>query len=143
MITMQEIIKDGTKLETMSPEIQANLLKLLDKLNLLRKIYNKPMIISSGLRSMEDHLRIYKSKGITDPKRIPMKSNHLFGLAVDIYDPKQEFQKWIMENLEVLESLDLYLEDFKYTPTWCHIQIVAPSSKKRFFIPWKYVKNAS
>ncbi len=134
MIDIKELLK-GVKFEELSPEIQANLLKLLEIMNKIRVAYAKPMIVTSGLRSMADHLRIYREKGITDTSRIPMKSRHLLGLAVDIYDPKGELKKWIMENLKLMEELGVYLEDFSATPTWVHFQIVPTASGKRFFKP--------
>lgn len=137
-IKMEELLH-GAKLEDQTPEIQANLLKLLEKCKKLREKYGKPMVVSSGLRTMEKHLAIYRAKGITDKSKIPMKSNHLFGRAVDFSDPKGELQKWIKDHPEVIEELDLYLESFDATPNWVHIQTNPFGSykpgKSRFFKP--------
>lgn len=133
-ITMEEILK-GAKLEDQTPEIQANLLKLLEKANLLRKAYNRPLTVSSGFRTMKDHLRIYKEKGITDEKKIPMKSLHLSGEAVDFADPKQELQKFINDNVKLMEEIGLWFEAFSHTKNWVHCQIRSPKSGNRFFIP--------
>lgn len=111
-----------------------NLDKLLYKLNEFRRRYGKPMICTSGVRSIDDHIRIYTQKGI--PRgNIPMSSNHLKGLAADFYDPNGEIKAWINKNLDFCISLGLYFEHFDYTPGWVHIQVVAPKSGKRFFIP--------
>lgn len=134
MIVMKELIKD-TDFNSLPADIKANLLKLLEKLTRVRLAYGKPMTVTSGLRTMEDHLRIYKEKGITDKSKIPMKSNHLYGIAADISDPKGEFKKWIKENMKLMEELGLYFEDFDSTPTWVHIQFKAPASGNRFFKP--------
>lgn len=134
MITMSEILK-GAKLEDQTPEIQKNLNDLLVKLNKVRALYGKPMIVTSGLRTMEDHLRIYREKGITDPKKIPMKSRHLTGDAADFGDSKQELQKWCLANVKVLEEIGLYCEDFSATKNWVHFQQLPPKSGKRFFMP--------
>lgn len=131
---MKELIKD-TDFNSLPADIKANLLKLLEKLTRVRLAYGKPMTVTSGLRTMEDHLRIYKEKGITDKSKIPMKSNHLYGIAADISDPKGEFKKWIKENMKLMEELGLYFEDFDSTPTWVHIQFKAPASGNRFFKP--------
>lgn len=93
------------------------------------------MIVTSGLRSMEHHLDIYKAKGITDTKRIPMKSRHLYGLAVDISDPDRKLQTFINANIALLEKAGLYCESFVFTKTWVHFQTVAPISGRRFFMP--------
>lgn len=118
-----------------SPEIQKNLYALLSTLNSIRSSYGVPMTITSGFRAMEDHLRIYRDKGITDPAKIPMKSKHLYGQAADIADADGKFWSWCQSNLDMMEKLGVYFEDRKSTPTWVHIQIVAPASGKRIFIP--------
>lgn len=137
MITMRELNKFNS---TDNSDHESNLLVLLGKINQVRKAYGKPMTVTSGYRTKEDHLRIYRQiatrKGIKfDPSKVPMASRHLSGQAVDIYDPKGEFKQWIRMNIELFEELGLYLEDFNHTPTWVHIQITPPRSGKRFFIP--------
>lgn len=134
MITMDELLK-GAKLEDQTPEIQDNLNTLLERLNLVRDAYGKPMVSTSGLRTMADHLRIYAAKGITDHSKIPMKSRHLYGMADDISDPKQELQAWCKANEAKLAEIGLWMEDFSVTTNWCHFQIVPPASGRRFFMP--------
>ena len=129
MIEMRELLK-------ISKDHWDNLTKLQNTATELRKAYGKPLTISSGYRSMEDHLRIYKEKGITDQSKIPMKSKHLFGQACDLVCADiKDFQKWILANEDLCKKLDIYFEDFSATPTWVHCQIVPPNSGKRFFIP--------
>ena len=134
MISMKEILKDK-KLEDQSPEVQASLLILLEKVNKVRQAYGKPMTITSGLRTKEDQIRVYAQKGITDLSKIPMGSKHISGQAVDISDPKGEFKDWIMENISLFEELGIYMEAFEYTKNWVHMQIIAPKSGSRFFKP--------
>lgn len=134
MITIIELLS-GNDYDSLSPEIQANIQDLLIKINKVRTEWDHPMIVTSGLRSMEHHLAIYKAKGITDTKRIPMKSRHLYGLACDISDPKQELQKWCFDNIKLLEEIGLWMESFAFTKTWCHFQSVPPLSGRRFFMP--------
>ena len=124
---MKEILKNNN-LEEQSDEIKSNLNELLDKMNKIRDAYGKPMIITSGLRSMADHLRIYEQKGITDTSKIPMKSRHLYGLACDVSDPKQELQKWCQDNEQFLRDLGVFMEDFSATKNWVHFQIVPYAS---------------
>ena len=77
---------------------------------------NKPIIITSGYRSMAHHLKIYAEKGITDKSKIPMGSYHLQGKAVD-------FQVKGMTIAEVYRLMDLYhfggVE--RTDSTWVHI----------------------
>ena len=116
-------------------EIKENLKILFGKINQIRDEWNNPMLVTSGFRSMDDHLRIYREKGITDHSKIPMKSKHLFGQAVDISDPNKELQGWCLNNENALEFIGLWCEDFESTPNWVHFQIVPPASGKRFFKP--------
>lgn len=134
MLTIQELLK-GKDLASLPQEHQDNLKVLLEKVNQVRIAYGKPMTVTSGYRSMQEHLDIYKRKGIVDPKMIPMKSNHLYGLAVDISDPKKELQTWCQNNVPLLEQIGLWMEDFAYTANWTHFQSIPPASGKRFFKP--------
>ena len=134
MISMNEILK-GKKLEEQDLEVQENLKKLLEVLNKIRSAYGKSLVVTSGLRTKADQIRVYTEKGITDIAKIPMASRHLYGQAVDFSDPKGELKEWVMKNLSLFEELGLYMEDFQYTKTWVHLQIVAPKSGKRFFKP--------
>lgn len=124
-----------------TPTIDANLQELLEKLNKIRAEYKVPMIITSGLRSMEDHLRIYaeKNKKLKDAGeneiKVPLGSNHLYGLAADISDKDGQFWNWIQTQTQLIEDLDLYFEAKSASPTWTHVQIRAPKSNKRIFNP--------
>jgi uncharacterized protein YcbK (DUF882 family) len=123
MISLKELLM-GKVLVDQSPEIQANIPKLLERINLIRKAYGKPMKPSSCIRTMEEHKKIYAKKGITDESKIPMKSKHLFGNAIDISDPNQELQKWCLANENQLREIGVWMEDFSKTPNWVHFQIV-------------------
>lgn len=134
MITMKELLSgnDSTKIPK---DHQDNLNRLLEVMNKFRAAYSKPMEITSGYRSMSQHIRIYADKGIRDLKLIPMGSNHLKGLAVDIFDPDHKLKEFIDNNKDLIVGLGLWFESWESTPDWVHFQIVAPKSKKRFFKP--------
>ena len=104
-------------------------------MNKFRIAYGKPMRVTSGFRSISQHLEIYKKKGITDKSKIPMKSSHLEFKAVDISDPKGELKEYIKNNLKLVEDLGIYFEDFSATPGWVHFTYRPPASGKRFFMP--------
>jgi hypothetical protein len=137
---MNELLK-GKKLEDQSEEVKANLTILLDKMNKFRKAFGRPMTVTSGLRDKADMIRIYKIKGVTDLSKIPMKSKHISGQACDIADPDLHVQKFILDNIPLIEELGLYFEDFHSTigksteGAWVHFQIIPPGSGRRFFIP--------
>ena len=133
MISMEELLNKKYKLEDQPKETQDNLQTLLVRVNKIRTLWNKPMIVTSGLRTIEDHLRIYKEKGIIDKSKIPMKSKHLYGQAVDISDPKLALTAWLKEVKSRLEDAELWCEEGN--KNWVHFQIVPPGSGVRWFLP--------
>lgn len=118
-----------------------NMTKLCNRVNILLVCYYKTenfkVTVTSGLRSIEDHKRIYtekaKKQGLKNI-RIPMGSKHLSGEAVDISDPGFKLTDWCRENQDVLEQAGLWIEDDKSVHR-IHIQCVAPASGSRFFKP--------
>jgi hypothetical protein len=128
MITLNELVKGRDKLAPAeyTKAVQANLSVLLEKLNIIRAKYGKPMNISSG----------WRTSAINDStSNAAKKSKHLSGLAADVQDLDGKFWEWCLSNLALMQELGLYLEDRRYTPTWVHLGIGAPPSGKRIFIP--------
>lgn len=135
-ITSQEL--NPTNFET-TEEQKANLAILLERMNVIRQKWNKPMVITSGFRSQEDHLRIYKEiaarKGVEfDESKVPMGSKHLAGAACDVYDNDGSLMKWCRANEDILVEVGLWIEDDTSVPR-VHFQIQAPKSGNRFFKP--------
>lgn len=123
---VSEYTKDREKQFPLSEEQKDNMHKLLLVLDKLRDIYGKPLVISSGYRPAAINSSVGGAK----------KSNHIMCLAVDfVDDQKQTFGKWCLNNIKVLEELGLYMEDLRHTKGWVHLQIKAPRSGKRVFIP--------
>lgn len=128
MIKKKEVLmgRDKEYASQYTKEISDNIDLLLEKMNVIRKAYAKPMIVASGWRPKE----------INDAtKNAAKKSNHTKGLAVDIRDVDGKLWKWVILNLKLMKQLGIYLEDKRWTPTWVHFQIVPPKSEKRIFIP--------
>lgn len=111
-----------------TPEIDANLLILLTKINQVRASYGVPMIVTSGLRDQAQQQQL-----IAEGKSNAPKSHHLTGEAVDVYDPDGKLDIWTRENVALLESLGLWLEE--RVGSWVHFQCVPPTSGKRWFLP--------
>lgn len=111
-----------------NPEIDANLQTLLERLNVLRKSYGKPMTISSGLRSEAQQEALIAAGKSNAPK-----SKHLIGAAADIADGSGEFYDWCKTNEELLEQTGLWCEERQ--GGWQHLQILPPKSGKRWFFP--------
>lgn len=131
MISKEELNPKGYKLDDIQSK---NIEVLLHRMNQVRIIYNKPMIITSGVRTIEDQIRIYTEKGITDKSKIPMGSMHLIGAACDVLDLDGSLMKWCKDNVTVLEAIGLWIEDDTSTPR-VHFQVFAPKSGSRFFKP--------
>jgi hypothetical protein len=136
-ITFKELLS-GHLITEVSIEHQHNLEDLLIRMNKVRGIRGEPMMVTSGYRSMQDHLRIYNQMGITDRAKIPMKSNHLSGRAVDISDPNGKLMDWCEANPKLLEDFGLWCEQ-RDDKKRVHFQSVAYGSYKpggsRFFKP--------
>lgn len=128
MISMQELTmgRDQRYPKDFTKEVQANLKVLHEKINIVREKFGKPMIVSSGWRSPEIN---------ASTPGAAKASKHLVGLAVDIYDKDGVLWKWVIENLQLMQDLALYIEDKRFTNTWVHFQIGPPKSGKRIFKP--------
>ena len=127
MITMKELNPDNLPLEG---AVERNIKTLFERMNELRAIWGKPMIVTSGLRSDEKQKAL-----IAEGKSQARLSRHLFGAACDIFDPNKELGRWCLENESVLVKIGLWCEHPDHTRNWVHFQIIPPMSGKRFFIP--------
>jgi hypothetical protein len=121
MITMQELNPHNYPT---TPEIDTNLAILLERINKVRDAYNIPMIVTSGLRSEADQMRI-------NPKA--PHSNHKIGAAVDIFDKDAALYNWCKANEVLLVEIGLWMEERQ--GEWQHFQIFPPKSQHRWFSP--------
>lgn len=141
MIERKDIIQKSDY-EAVSQEIRDNVDEFLPRLQEFEMRCEIDFRLTSGFRSRKTQAEIYEKKNRIRVKKgllpisTPWGSMHLRGLAVDIYDPDQELQKWCLAHDEDLEELGLYFEDFGYTPDWVHCQGGAPASGKRYFKPY-------
>lgn len=145
MISMDEILRGKVKLSDLPQDHRDNLAILLERINKVRAAYGKPMQVTSGYRTLGDHLRIYRElardhkfpfkDGVYVEAKVPMRSKHLYGLAVDIFDPDKKLKEWILDNVTLMEEIGFWFEDFSVTTNWVHFQVEAPRSGKRFFTP--------
>ena len=137
MISISEIL-NGKLLDSQSDEIQTNLAILLSRINEVRGKWCRPMVVTSGLRTADDQISVYKHKaevaGVPfDLSKVPMGSQHLRGAAVDIFDDGLVLTAWLKENPEILESAQLWCE--QGNKNWLHAQICPPKSGLRWFLP--------
>lgn len=131
---MSELLKSH-KLEELPAKHSYNISVLLDRINLVREAYGQPMTVTSGYRSLAEHLAIYAAKGITNQAHIPMQSRHLTGEAVDIADASSVLKEWILANRHRTDGAGFWFESFDSTPNWVHFQTIPPKSGNRFFVP--------
>ena len=133
---MTELLS-GNILTDLPQEHQDNLTKLQVIINKVRILWGKPMTITSGYRSVEQHLKIYSDKGITDKNKIPMKSKHLIGAACDIADEGLVLTAWLKANPQIMEDCNIFCE--AWNSNWSHIQFLPFGSYKpgqtRWFNP--------
>jgi hypothetical protein len=151
--TKEEFLEPGTTWDSLPKAHQDNILAFIPKLDKIRAKWGKPMLTTSGYRSWIKHVSIYKKKAerekkVFDESKIPKASKHLSGQGIDIGDADMktpdtqilEFQKWCKDNEAWLrDEVGVWIEDFKYTPTWVHFQSIPYGSwkpgKSIFFIP--------
>lgn len=127
MTTIQELNPHNFKTSAI---IDKNLMNLFIRLNELQCAWGKDIVLTSGLRNSD-----LQQKLIDEGRTHATHSAHLSGCAADISDPSGYLATWIMERLSLMEKIGLWVEDPHYTPTWLHVQIYAPLSMKRVFIP--------
>lgn len=139
MVSFKAVI-GKTPLSDIDISIQHSIEELIKRVNVVLLAYGKPVIVTSGFRSMHDHLRIYseinskRRKQNLPELKIPLSSKHLSGHAVDIADPGLVLTKWLKgPGDKLLASNGLYCEDGN--SNWVHFQDAAPKSGSRWFLP--------
>ncbi len=119
----------------MSPTIRDNAAVLIDLVNrLLERMCCPPGIhpstarVSSGWRP--------PSVNATTPRAAP-NSKHMTGQAIDLYDPDEKLDNFLvsMEGSTILKELGLWMEHPSATKGWTHLQSLPPKSGNRIFFP--------
>lgn len=135
MITLQEYFGKWMKMSL--PEHQANAVELLKSvetlMNTLRALgltfpYNpKTRSLISG-----ETLGGYRPAdcGIGAPQ-----SAHKLGMAVDLYDPQNVIDDFLMGHQTLLIEPGLYIEHPSATRGWSHWSTKPPKSGRRVFMP--------
>ena len=128
MIAKSELLmgRDTQYPNDYTQEISDNLDRLLVPMNQIRTAYGIPMDVSSGWRP--------PSINAATPGAAT-HSKHMTGDACDIKDPDGALMRWVLANLDLMKTLNIYFEDFRWTPNWVHFQFGPPASGKRIFVP--------
>lgn len=121
-IALADVFHRGDKADA-PQEVIENAKELVAKVNhLLSKLdLEEPVKVNSGYRDPSHNKRIGGSS----------KSAHMFGMALDLRDPKNDIKSKI--TVELLEECGLYMENPADTPTWCHLQ--TRPTRRRIFLP--------
>lgn len=125
MISREEVLMGRDREYPLSEELEVNLTSLLIALNKCRMLYGKPLTVSSGYRPGKYNVA---AKGAAN-------SAHLTCEACDFVDNDGQLKQYILNNLSILDSCELYMESPDRTPTWCHLQIRRILSGNRVFKP--------
>lgn len=142
-ISVDEYLMGRATLDTLTPEQVGNVNTIVPRANELLERFGEYRAVTSGLRAMADHKRIYaeknakrKAQGLPEIP-VPMGSKHLSCEAVDLADANDKLKAWLKtaEGLKAMEEIGLWQEDPSATDTWVHVQCVPPKSGKRVFMP--------
>lgn len=124
-VTVSEYLKGREVKYPLGWKLTSNMKVLLKKINILRGKYGLPFIVNSGYRP--GHYNRDAGGSI--------KSAHITCEAIDLQDRDLKLSTWLLNNRNLLEELDLYMEDPKYTKSWVHLQTRPTKSGNRVFIP--------
>lgn len=124
-VTLSEFLMNRDREYPLTPKLYENATRLLVAVNFLRDRYGKAMVVSSGYRP--GHYNREAGGAPTSP--------HLTCEAIDIFDRDRNLTEFILDNPQILEELDLYMEDPGHTTTWVHLQTRQVKTKSRIFLP--------
>lgn len=123
MISKKEYLQNRDQLfpDEYTDEISNNIDVLLQKINVIRAARNAPMVVNSGWRAPSMNAMVPGAS---------KNSWHCLGKAIDINDPDGAHFRWCLQNLDLLDSLGIYVEHPNWTRTkkggWLHLQDVPP-----------------
>lgn len=95
----------------LTPQLEANLAILLDKLNKFRDIYGIPMVVTSGYRPGHYNVAAGGAKA----------SAHLVCSACDFADPDGALDEFCDNNPQILADCGLWRESPASTIGWLHV----------------------
>ena len=133
MITMVAYWNDrGSRYRSECTEIiQQNARKTVEQINRLLAVFEEEMLVSRDVCNSG-----WRPKTVNDATANTSKfSKHLTADAADISDPDRALAQWCVKNTAVMVECGLWAEDFRWTPTWVHLQRIPPKSGKRIYIP--------
>lgn len=130
MITLESYWKgrDTKYADELTDQIRANAQVTVDRVN--------ELLAHAGRSDIHNPTSGWRSRVVNDAtSNAATGSKHLTAEAADLPDADRTLAGWVADNLDVAEKIGLWFEDFRWTPTWVHCQIVPPKSGRRVFIP--------
>ena len=125
-ITMAEFLMGRDQLYPLTDDLKAHAQVTVDRVNQLLAKFGSKRKVDSG----------YRPEAINDRTANAAKnSKHEICEACDLEDKDGKLWQWAVHNLAVLKEIGLWMEDPRWTPDWLHVQIVAPASGRRVFVP--------
>lgn len=103
-----------------SEKQKENLKVLIEKLHIVFNCFNDPIVVQRGLRNEI----MNRTVGGAD------NSPHLTGEAVDLQDKDYKVSKYLMNNIELLERVGLYLEN----PACCTSKTITKNFNNRVYM---------
>lgn len=139
MITLEQYFmgRDKTYAADLTPDIIRNATDLVERVNRLIERMGSAVTWEN-----DPDTRSLVSSGWRPPainaatRGAAKRSNHMAGLAVDLYDPDGDLDDWLLNHLPAIGGeFGLYLEHPSATKGWAHLQSVPPGSGRRVFYP--------
>lgn len=122
-VSVTEYLMGRIEPSDLSDEQTANMNTLIPAINDFLEAFGEKRGVNSGYRSADAN----KAAGGKP------KSNHLICAAIDLEDRDAKLYNFARKNIKLLEKLGLWCEERQ--GGWLHLQIFAPRSGKRFFMP--------
>ena len=130
-LTIDQFLMGRDKQAPVDDDMRTSALHVLNRVNQLLEAFYKAdpgaakRVITSGYRPAQINAAAGGAK----------KSHHQACRAVDLSDSDRKLAKFCLANLDLLQKLDLWIEDPRWTKNWVHFQILSPASGKRVFVP--------
>lgn len=137
MITLSQYVGGHSKSNDWNEERKANAAKLLLAVNAFMK-HIESMGVEFPINQYTKSQISGQTLGGFRPQATKIgapKSAHKLGLAVDIYDPINAIDNWLLQNQDKLIEYGIYIEAPPSTIKWSHWSIKPPGSKKHVFTP--------
>lgn len=121
LITQENYLKGRDKKYPIDSDQERNMNVIIQKANALLDRFGEYRACTSGYRPAELNSAVVGAS---------KTSKHIRCLAIDLEDIDGRLKKFILDNVQILEELGLWMEDPEKTKTWVHIQSIPFNSWK-------------